>query len=93
MAEVAGFKTLALSKGNGEVGGANFASPWFDIGTLDVSTSVGFLLQALRNTNDVRILQEPRVFTSDNEEAKFFSGQDITFQTGQTFNGRIIIQK
>ncbi len=75
----------AFSKGNGgDIGGENFASPWFDVSTLDITSSVGFLLQALDTTNDVRILQEPRVFTSDNEEAKFFSGQDITFQTGQT---------
>jgi type II secretory pathway component GspD/PulD (secretin) len=61
-----------------------FANDWFDLSTLDISTNVGFLLQALKNKNDVRILQEPRVFTSDNKEAKFFSGQDITFQTGET---------
>ncbi|MDZ4754597.1 MAG: secretin N-terminal domain-containing protein [Phycisphaerae bacterium] len=81
---IGGNVDLNLQKGNGATGGENFASPWFDIGTLDVTTSVGFLLQALDSTNDVRILQEPRVFTSDNEEAKFFSGQDITFQQGQT---------
>lgn len=81
---IGGSADMSLSKGNGEAGGANFASPWFDVSTLDINTSVGFLLQALSAKNDVRILQEPRVFTSDNEEAKFFSGQDITFQTGQT---------
>jgi type II secretory pathway component GspD/PulD (secretin) len=82
---VGGTAELNLSKGNStDLSGQNFASPWFDLATLDVTTNVGFLLQALSSTNDVRILQEPRVFTSDNEEAKFFSGQDITFQTGQT---------
>jgi type II secretion system protein D len=85
---IGGSIDTAFSKGNGaDTGGANFASPWFDVSTLDITSSVGFLLQALDTTNDVRILQEPRVFTSDNEEAKFFSGQDITFQTGQTTGG------
>jgi type II secretion system protein D len=81
---VGGSIDTTLSKGNGDAAGANFASPWFDVSTLDITSNVGFLLQALDAKNDVRILQEPRVFTSDNEEAKFFSGQDITFQTGQT---------
>ncbi len=77
-----------LRKGNGDsTGGGNFASPWFDVSLLDINTSVGFLLQALQTQNNVRILQEPRVFTSDNREAKFFAGQDVTFQTGQTTGG------
>jgi type II secretion system protein D len=62
----------------------DFGGDWFDLSVLNVSTDVGFLLQALQTENNVRILQEPRVFTSDNKEAKFFAGQDITFQTGQT---------
>jgi len=85
---ISGSASLDLSKGNGTGGGgANFASPWFDVSLLNVGTEVGFLLQALQQTNNVRILQEPRVFTSDNAEAKFFAGQDITFQTGQTTGG------
>lgn len=62
----------------------DFGGDWFDLSVLNVNTEVGFLLQALQTENNVRILQEPRVFTSDNKEAKFFAGQDITFQTGQT---------
>jgi general secretion pathway protein D len=64
----------------------NFASPWFDTSFLQVGTSVDFILQALSEQNNVRILQRPRVFTSDNKEAKFFAGQDVTFQTGSTAN-------
>ncbi len=64
----------------------NFASPWFDTSFLEVGTSVDFILQALSEQNNVRILQRPRVFTSDNKEAKFFAGQDVTFQTGSTAN-------
>ena len=79
--------SLSLTKGNNDgTSGDQFASPWFDTSFLDVGTSVEFVLSALSQTNNVRILQRPRVFTSDNREAKFFSGQDVTFQTGSTTN-------
>lgn len=39
------------------------------------------ILQALSEETSVRILQQPRVFTSDNKEAKFFQGQDVPFQS------------
>ncbi|MBL9149737.1 MAG: hypothetical protein JNM94_13690 [Phycisphaerae bacterium] len=85
---VGGEVNLDLAKGNGDGGGgSNFASPWFDVSLLTVGTDVQFLLQALKSTNNVRILQEPRVFTSDNAEAKFFAGQDVSFQTGETTGG------
>jgi type II secretory pathway component GspD/PulD (secretin) len=45
------------------------------------------VLQALEEKTSVRILQQPRVFTSDNKEAKFFDGADVPFQTGQTTGG------
>jgi len=45
------------------------------------------VLQALEEKTNVRILQQPRVFTSDNKEAKFFDGADVPFQTGQTTGG------
>ena len=78
---------LDLAKGDeGGVGGENFASPWFDTSVLDVNTNVDWVISALSEANNVRILQRPRVFTSDNREAKFFSGQDVTFQTGSTTN-------
>ncbi|MAH66453.1 MAG: hypothetical protein CMJ27_08700 [Phycisphaerae bacterium] len=95
---VGGSASLALTKGTTEVinndgnptnfnsAAGNFASPWFDTSFLDVNTSVDFVLQALSEQNNVRILQRPRVFTSDNKEAKFFAGQDVTFQTGSTAN-------
>ena len=84
---------LDLTKGQREVeddlnvgSGNNFASPWFDTSFLEVGTNVGVILEAIQRDNDVRILQRPRVFTSDNREAKFFAGQDVTFQTGSTAN-------
>ncbi len=42
------------------------------------------VLQALQQKTSVRILQEPKIFTSDNQEAKFFTGQDVPFQEGST---------
>ncbi len=78
---------LDLTKGNTNgTDGDQFASPWFDTSFLEVNTDVNFIISALSETNNVRILQRPRVFTSDNREAKFFAGQDVTFQTGSTTN-------
>lgn len=42
------------------------------------------VLQALAQKTSVRILQEPKIFTSDNQEGIFFSGQDVPYQTGST---------
>ena len=64
---------------------------WFTTSALNINTgtganSVNFILEALSQQNDVRVLQRPRVFTSDNKEAVFFAGQDVSFQTGSTSN-------
>lgn len=45
------------------------------------------ILQALDQVTNVSILQSPRIFTSDNKEAKFFDGQDIPFQTNESNQG------
>lgn len=45
------------------------------------------ILQALQRDTSVRILQQPRVFTSDNKEAQFFAGDDVPFLTGSTTGG------
>jgi len=86
---VGGGLSLQLSKGNSGQGNAsnqNFASPWFDSSLLEISTAndLGFFLQALSTDNSVRILQQPRVFTRDNKEAKFVAGQDVSLITGNT---------
>jgi general secretion pathway protein D len=73
-------------------GSANFEgmaddifSGLFDTSTLDVSTSLNVVLQALSQKTKVRVLQEPAVFTADNQEASFFEGQDVpVLQTTQT---------
>ncbi len=53
----------------------------FDTSVLDVDAHINVLLEALRQKTNVRILQEPRVFTADNHEAIFFDGQDVPFIT------------
>ena len=83
---IGGDVRMRLSKGGEDGSGDQFASPWFDTSVLDVDASVSYVLSALSQTNNVRILQRPRVFTSDNREAKFFAGSDVTFQTGTTTN-------
>ena len=45
------------------------------------------ILQALQRDTSVRILQQPRVFTSDNQLAEFFAGDDVPFLTGSTTGG------
>jgi len=59
----------------------NFISSLFDTSVLNANTNVNLLLQALAQKTDVSILSEPKVFTSDNQEAEFFDGQDIPFIT------------
>ena len=59
----------------------NVASNLFDTSVLDVNVDLNVILQALSQKTNVRILQEPRIFTADNQEASFFHGQDIPFIT------------
>ena len=54
---------------------------------LSFGVDASVILQALEEQTQVRILQQPRVFTSDNQEAKFFDGADVPFQTGSTTGG------
>jgi type II secretion system protein D len=53
----------------------------FDTAVLDLGFSVNAFLQALSRHSQVRVLQSPRIFTSDNQEAQFFDGQDVPFIT------------
>jgi len=59
----------------------NFLGSIFSTSVLNVDTNVNVVLQALAQKTDIDILSEPRVFTSDNQEAEFFDGQDIPFVT------------
>jgi type II secretion system protein D len=58
----------------------------FDTSVLNVGANVNVLLQALNQKTAVNILSEPRIFTSDNQQAEFFSGQDIPFITQSQTN-------
>lgn len=53
----------------------------FDTSVLNVGVDLNLLLQALAQKTGVNILSEPRIFTSDNQEAEFFAGQDVPFIT------------
>jgi general secretion pathway protein D len=59
----------------------NFLDSLFDTSTLTVNADLNVLIQALSTTTDFKVLSRPTVFTSDNQEATFFDGQDIPFIT------------
>ncbi|MFZ4573161.1 MAG: type II secretion system protein GspD [Phycisphaerales bacterium] len=64
----------------------NWATSLFDTSVINSSVDLNVLLQALAQKTDVSILSEPRIFTSDNQEAEFFDGQDIPFVTDSQTN-------
>lgn len=70
----------------------NFLGNLFDTSVLDATVNLNILLQALAQTTAINILSEPRIFTSDNQEAEFFDGQDIPFvtDTQTTDSGNVI---
>ncbi len=59
----------------------NFLDSLFDTSTLTVNGNLNVLLQALSTKTDFKVISRPTVFTSDNQEADFFDGQDIPFIT------------
>ncbi len=69
----------------GSIGSENVANNvfpgLFDTSVLNVNVSANLLLQALNTKTTVNVLSEPRIWTSDNQEASFFDGQDIPFIT------------
>ncbi len=65
-----------------------FANSLFDTSVLSASADLNLLLQALNEKSNVSILSEPKVFTSDNQEAEFFDGQDIPFVTDSQTNAQ-----
>lgn len=79
----------AISLGTSASGQSNnFASSLFDSSLLTLNTNVNALLQALAQKTQVSILSEPKIFTSDNQEAEFFDGQDIPFVTDSQTNAQ-----
>jgi type II secretion system protein D len=72
----------SFSVGNSMTGTKNnFINSLFDTSVLTANANLNFLLQALAQKTDVSILSEPKIFTSDNQEAEFFDGQDVPFVT------------
>jgi len=63
-------------------------------GILNANMDLSVLLQLLIRNVNLRILNEPRVYTADNQEAHFFDGQDVPVilsdqtsrDSGDTFN-------
>jgi type II secretion system protein D len=53
------------------------------LGALPVSV----VIEALNSITNTRIIQEPRVFTADNQEAVFFSGKEYPVATGTVETG------
>lgn len=57
----------------------SFADSLFDSSVLQSNLNLNVMLQALAEKTAVSVLSEPKIFTSDNQEATFFDGQDIPF--------------
>lgn len=66
----------------------DFATSIFDTSVLNSTVNVNVLLSALAQKTNVSILSEPKLFTSDNQEAEFFDGQDIPFVTDTQTNSQ-----
>ena len=67
----------------------NSATNWiFDGSVLNASANVNLLLQALAQKSTISVLSEPKIFTSDNQEASFFDGQDVPFTTNSQVNSQ-----
>ncbi|PKL33851.1 MAG: hypothetical protein CVV40_00315 [Planctomycetes bacterium HGW-Planctomycetes-2] len=60
----------------------------FDTSVIDANANLNLLFQALSEKTSINILSEPRIFTSDNQEAEFFDGQDIPFITDSQVNNQ-----
>ncbi len=76
------FNDNTFSIGTNTTGTQNDLLPGlFDTSVLNLDTDLNVVLQALDQTSDLNILSEPKIFTSDNQEAEFFDGQDIPFIT------------
>ncbi|MEI7658725.1 MAG: secretin N-terminal domain-containing protein, partial [Phycisphaerae bacterium] len=58
---------------------SGFADSLFNSSVLQSNLNLNVLLQALAEKTAVSVLSEPKIFTSDNQEATFFDGQDIPF--------------
>lgn len=62
-----------------------FVPPFTTPGAFNFGVDATVILQALQQDTSVRILQQPRVATTDNKEAIFFNGQDVPFLASTGF--------
>jgi general secretion pathway protein D len=60
----------------------------FTLGT--EGNSLGAVLAALNQLTNVRVLQQPRTFTADNQEAIFFNGSEVPVQTTQSQSSGVV---
>mgnify|MGYP006280124111 CR=1 FL=1 len=65
-----------------------FLDNLFDTSVLNANVSLNAVIQALSEETNLRILQQPTIFTADNQEAYFFDGQDIPFITETVINSQ-----
>ena len=63
----------------------NLINSLFDTSVLNLNLDLTAVLSLLQQDSDSTILSSPRVFTSDNQEATFFDGQDIPFVSNSSF--------
>jgi len=76
------FNDNTFSVGSTTTGVANnVLGSLFDTSVLDAAFDLNLVLQALKRDSAVNILSEPKIFTSDNQEAVFFDGQDVPIVT------------
>lgn len=52
--------------------------------------SLGAILAALNQLTNVRVIQQPRTFTADNQEAIFFNGSEVPVQTSQSQSSGVV---
>ena len=62
-----------------------FVPPFTTPGAFNFGVDATVIIQALQQDTSVRILQQPRVATTDNKEAIFFNGQDVPFLASTGF--------
>lgn len=60
----------------------------FELGS--EGNSLGAVLTALNQLTNVRVLQQPRTFTADNQEAIFFNGSEVPVQTTQSQSSGVV---
>ena len=54
----------------------------FDTSVLDTNMNVNVILDLLKSETGLRVLSQPRIFTSDNQQADFFDGQEVFVAEG-----------